>query len=212
MKTVVSLYSIVLLSLILSAPIAAQQPELDQSTFPDGHVAAVFAGGCFWCMEHPYDAVDGVIATISGYTGGTVANPTYRQVTRGNTGHYEAVLVVYDPGVVSYEELLDVFWVNIDPLDAGGQFCDRGASYRTALFYGDAEQRRLAEASRRALDESGRLGAPVVTEILSASEFYVAEEFHQDYYLKNPIRYRTYRTGCGRDARLRQLWGADAPY
>ena len=212
MKTVVSFFNIVLFSLLLTIPIAAQQPAFDFATLEDDQAAAVFAGGCFWCMEHPYDTVDGVVATISGYTGGTLTNPTYRQVTRGNTGHYEAVLVVYEPGVVSYDELLDIFWVNIDPLDAGGQFCDRGSIYRTALFYGDAEQRRAAEASRRALDESGRLRSPVVTEILSSGPFYVAEEYHQDYYLKNPIRYRTYRTGCGRDARLRQLWGADAPY
>ncbi len=211
MKTVVSFHSIVLFSLVLSMSIAAQQPAFDFSTLEDDQAVAVFAGGCFWCMEHPYDSVDGVVATISGYTGGIVANPTYRQVTRGNTGHYEAVLIVYEPGVVSYEELLDVFWVNIDPLDAGGQFCDRGSSYRTAVFYADAQQQRSAESSRDALDESGRLRAPVVTEILSARPFYVAEEFHQDYYLKNPVRYRTYRTGCGRDARLRQLWGADAP-
>ena len=212
MKTVVSLFSIVLFALMLTIPIAAQQPAFDLATLEDDQAVAVFAGGCFWCMEPPYDSLDGVVATISGYTGGTVANPTYRQVTRGNTGHYEAVLIVYEPATVSYEELLDVFWVNVDPLDAGGQFCDRGASYRTALFYGDRQERRLAEASRDALNESGRLRGPVVTEILSAAPFYVAEEVHQDYYLKNPVRYRTYRTGCGRDARLRQLWGADAPY
>jgi peptide-methionine (S)-S-oxide reductase len=191
--------------------VSAQQPAFDFSDLDNDQAAAVFAGGCFWCMEPPYDKMDGVLQTISGYTGGTVANPTYRQVTRGNTGHYEAVLIVYDPAVVTYEELLEVFWVNIDPLDAGGQFCDRGSSYLSGIFYRSADQARAARASRDQLDASQRLRAPVVTEILPAQEFYVAEEYHQDYYRKNPLRYRSYRTGCGRDARLRQLWGADAP-
>lgn len=195
----------------MTLSVTAQQPAFDFSDLDDDQAAAVFAGGCFWCMEPPYDKMDGVLQTISGYTGGTVANPTYRQVTRGNTGHYEAVLIVYDPEIVTYEELLEVFWVNIDPLDAGGQFCDRGSSYLSGIFYRSPEQARAARASRDRLDASERLRAPVVTEILPAGEFYVAEEYHQDYYRKNPLRYRSYRTGCGRDARLRQLWGADAP-
>lgn len=189
----------------------AQTEEFDFSRLAPDETAAVFAGGCFWCMEPPYDELEGVTATISGYTGGFWENPTYRQVSRDVTGHYEAVVVVYRPEEISYEELLDVFWVNIDPLDAGGQFCDRGSSYRSAIFYRDDAQRRAAEASRRELDNSERLRAPVVTEILPAEEFYVAEEFHQNYYQKNPIQYRLYRSGCGRDARLQYLWGADAP-
>ncbi len=196
----------------LTAYLTAQQPAYDFGDLGPNREAAVFAGGCFWCMEHPYDEIDGVYETISGYTGGTVANPNYRQVVRGGTGHYESVLVVYDPRRVSYEELLEIYWFNIDPVDAGGQFCDRGTPYRTGIFYRDAAQQRAAIASRDALNRSGRLPRFIVTEILEAGEFYVAEDYHQDYYIKNPVRYRTYRTGCGRDARLRQLWGADAPY
>lgn len=194
------------------APVSAQQPAFDLASLEDGQEAAIFAGGCFWCMEPPYDDRDGVVATISGYIGGTVANPTYNEVVRGRTGHYEAVLIIYEPDRISYSELLDIFWVNVDPLDAGGQFCDRGPMYRTGIFALDASQRRIAEQSKRELDASGRLRRAVVTEVMDATTFYEAEEYHQDYYLKNPLRYRTYRTGCGRDARLRQLWGADAPY
>lgn len=212
MKMYIRAYGIVFFLLATAATAFAQQPAFDMGDVPEGHAVAIFAGGCFWCMEPPYDKMDGVVETISGYTGGSVANPTYRQVVRNNTGHYEAILLVYDPDTVSYEELLDTFWVNVDPLDAGGQFCDRGDSYRTGIFALDAKQRRAAEQSIRELDESDRLRFPVVTEVMDADTFYVAEEYHQDYYRKNPLRYRTYRTGCGRDARLRQLWGADAPY
>lgn len=197
---------------VLAPALFAGQPAYDFDALPANRAAAVFAGGCFWCMEPPYDEVEGVYETISGYTGGTVANPTYQQVTRGGTGHYEAILVIYDPQRVSYEELLEIYWFNVDPVDAGGQFCDRGSSYRTAIFYRDDEQRAQAIASRDALNRSGRLPRFIVTEILQAGPFYVAEDYHQDYYLTNPLRYRTYRTGCGRDARLRYLWGADAPY
>jgi peptide-methionine (S)-S-oxide reductase len=172
---------------------------------------AVFAGGCFWCMEPPFDRLDGVLSTISGYTGGSKADPTYHEVSGGSTGHTEAVQIAYDPAKVSYQELLDVFWHNVDPLDAGGQFCDRGSQYRTAIFAEDAEQRRLAEASKEALAESGRFEQPIATEIVDASTFYPAEDYHQDYYQKNPVRYRYYRFGCGRDARLQELWGAEAP-
>ncbi|MDA3948687.1 MAG: peptide-methionine (S)-S-oxide reductase MsrA [Spirochaeta sp.] len=212
MKMLIRTYGIVFFLLATAATAFAQQPAFDMGDVPEGHAVAILAGGCFWCMEPPYDKMDGVVETISGYTGGSVANPTYRQVVRNNTGHYEAILLVYDPDTVSYEELLDTFWVNVDPLDAGGQFCDRGDSYRTGIFALDAKQRRAAEQSIRELDESDRLRFPVVTEVMDADTFYVAEEYHQDYYRKNPLRYRTYRTGCGRDARLRQLWGADAPY
>ncbi len=176
----------------------------------EGLAVATFAGGCFWCMEGPFDELPGVSSTTSGYTGGQRANPTYHEVSAGGTGHAEAVEVRYDPAQVSYEELLVVFWRNVDPLDAGGQFCDRGSSYRSAIFVHDAEQRRLAEESKRALEASGRFDRPIVTEIVEAGPFYPAEEYHQDYYRKNPIRYRFYRTGCGRDRRLRELWGESA--
>ncbi|MFW5695583.1 MAG: peptide-methionine (S)-S-oxide reductase MsrA [Alkalispirochaeta sp.] len=211
MRNKIRLMSVVVVLLAVSAPAFAQQPAFDFSSLEADEAAAVLAGGCFWCMEPPYDKLPGVVETISGYTGGSVENPTYQQVVRNNTGHYEAVLVVYRPEEISYEELLEVFWVNIDPLDDGGQFCDRGSSYRSGIFYRTSEQRRIADASKTELESSGRLRGTVVTEILPAEEFYVAEEYHQDYYRKNPIRYRTYRTGCGRDARLRQLWGSDAP-
>ena len=168
---------------------------------------ATFAGGCFWCMEPPFDELDGVISTTSGYIGGRVPDPTYEQVSAGGTGHTEAVQVVYDPARVSYQTLLQVFWRNVDPLDAKGQFCDRGDQYRTGIFYHDEEQKRLAEASRQSLDESGVLERAVVTEIIEAPVFYAAEDYHQDYYQRNPIRYKLYRHGCGRDKRLRALWG-----
>lgn len=168
---------------------------------------AIFAGGCFWCMEPPYDKLDGVLSTTSGYTGGKTQNPTYTEVSSGNSGHIEAVRVEYDPSKLSYNKLLEVFWVNIDPLDAGGQFCDRGEQYTTAIFYLTDEQMRQAEASKLALEQSGKLKAPVVTEIRPALEFYPAEEYHQDYYKKNPLKYRLYRSGCGRDRRLMELWG-----
>jgi peptide-methionine (S)-S-oxide reductase len=181
MKMLIRTYGIVFFLLATAATAFAQQPAFDMGDVPEGHAVAILAGGCFWCMEPPYDKMDGVVETISGYTGGSVANPTYRQVVRNNTGHYEAILLVYDPDTVSYEELLDTFWVNVDPLDAGGQFCDRGDSYRTGIFALDAKQRRAAEQSIRELDESDRLRFPVVTEVMDADTFYVAEEYHQDY-------------------------------
>jgi peptide-methionine (S)-S-oxide reductase len=176
---------------------------------PEETATAIFAGGCFWCMEHPFDELDGVISTTSGYTGGHVANPTYHQVSSGTTGHAEAVQVVYDPAKIGHDKLLEVFWHNVDPLDAGGQFCDRGSQYRTGIFYTTEEQRRLAEASKKALEDSGRLPAPIVTEIVEAGPFYPAEDYHQDYYKTNPVRYKFYRFTCGRDQRLEELWGAD---
>ena len=166
---------------------------------------ATFAGGCFWCMEPPFDELPGVVSTTSGYTGGRNANPTYEQVSSGTTGHAESVLVRYDPKKVSYETLLEVFWRNIDPLTANRQFCDRGPQYRSAIFYHDEEQRRLAQSSKEALN--GRFAEPIVTQIEPAGAFYPAEEYHQDYYKKNPVRYRLYRWNCGRDARLSQVWG-----
>jgi peptide-methionine (S)-S-oxide reductase len=167
---------------------------------------ATFAGGCFWCMEPPYDELEGVISSISGYIGGTTKNPTYEQVSAGMTGHTEAVEITYDPKKVSYEKLLDVFWRNIDPLTANAQFCDSGSQYRSAVFYHDQTQKTLAEASKNRLQS--RFKQPIVTEIVRASEFYPAEDYHQDYYKKNPIRYKIYRYGCGRDKRLQEVWGA----
>jgi peptide-methionine (S)-S-oxide reductase len=187
--------------------------ETDAAATPaNGQALATFAGGCFWCMEPPYDKLDGVLATTSGYIGGSKADPTYKEVSAGGTGHAEAVQVTYDPAKVSYQELLEVFWRNVDPLDAGGQFCDRGDQYRTGIFAHDAEQRRLAEASKQALEESGRFEQPIVTEIETAGPFYPAEDYHQDYYEKNPLRYNFYRWNCGRDARLEQLWGEQATH
>ena len=168
---------------------------------------AIFAGGCFWCMEPPFDALDGVISTTSGYTGGHKDNPTYKQVSRGGTGHTEAVEIVYDPTKVNYAELLDIFWHNIDPTSANGQFCDRGNQYRSEIFYLNNEQKILAENSLAALVELKPFEGEVVTGITPASTFYPAEDYHQDYYEKNPVRYKFYRYGCGRDNRLLELWG-----
>jgi peptide-methionine (S)-S-oxide reductase len=186
---------------------ATEQASGSVPPLPEGAARATFAGGCFWCMEPPFDKTPGVLSTTSGYAGGTVKNPTYRQVSAGVTGHAEAIQVVYDPKKVSYEELLEVFWRNIDPVDGGGQFCDRGSQYRTAVFYDGEEQKAAAEDSRRRLDESGLLPRKIVTEITALEAFYPAEEYHQDFYEKNPRRYSSYRAGCGRDRRLKQLWG-----
>ncbi|MDQ3387970.1 MAG: peptide-methionine (S)-S-oxide reductase MsrA [Gemmatimonadota bacterium] len=169
---------------------------------------AVFAGGCFWCVEEAFDAVEGVVSTVSGYTGGRVANPTYQQVSAGGTGHAEVVQVVYNPARVSYPQLLNVFWRNVDPLTANRQFCDRGSQYRSAIFYQGDEQRRLAEASKIALDGSGRFDTPIVTEIVPAARFYPAEEYHQNYHQKNPLRYKYYKFSCGRAKRLEEVWGS----
>jgi peptide-methionine (S)-S-oxide reductase len=170
-----------------------------------GQAKATFAGGCFWCMEPPFDKLDGVVSTTSGYAGGRKKNPTYKQVSAGGTGHTEVVQVVYDPKKVSYEKLLQVFWHNVDPLVKDRQFCDWGDQYRTAIFYNNDAERRLAEASKQAVEK--KFGKTVHTEIVPLQEFYPAEEYHQDYYVKNPLRYKFYRGNCGRDARLEQLWG-----
>lgn len=168
---------------------------------------ATFAGGCFWCMEPPYDKTKGVMSTISGYMGGHLENPTYKKISSGNTGHYEVLQVTYDPEQVSYEELLDVFWKNIDPTDGRGQFCDKGPQYRSGIFVHNEQQRKLAGESLDRLNKNKPFSGSVKTEILNATKFYPAEEYHQDYYTKNPLRYRYYRHGCGRDKRLKQLWG-----
>lgn len=168
---------------------------------------ATFAGGCFWCREHPFDEVDGVVSVTSGYTGGHTVNPTYEQVCAGETGHAEGVEVVYDPARVTYSKLLEIFWHNIDPTVKNRQFCDVGTQYRSAIFYHDEEQRRLAEDAKTALERSGRFPSTLATQLTAASTFYPAEEYHQHYYKKNPLRYRYYRTSCGRDRRLEELWG-----
>ena len=167
---------------------------------------AVFAGGCFWCVEADFEKLDGVIEAVSGYAGGTTQNPTYKQVGRGGTGHYEVAKIIYDPSKISYGELVEYFWIHVDPTDDGGQFCDRGHSYKVAVF-ADADQIKIAKASKIALQNSGRLKDPVVTPIFKSVPFYMAETYHQDYYKKNPIRYKYYRNGCRRDARIKQVWG-----
>ena len=173
-----------------------------------GTAKATFAGGCFWCMEPPYDKVPGVLSTTSGYMGGKKRSPTYEEVSTGTTGHTEVVQVVYDPEKVSYEKLLEVFWRNIDPTVRDQQFCDVGSQYRTAIFYHDEEQKRLAEASKAALEKSKPFKAPIVTPVQATGEFWPAEDYHQDYYKKNALQSKFYVTGCGRYARLDSLWGA----
>ena len=168
---------------------------------------ATFAGGCFWCMEPPFEKLDGVTEVISGYTGGKKVNPTYEEVSYGGTGHLESVQIIYDPSKITYSELLDVFWKQIDPTDPNGQFVDRGLQYRSAIFYHNDEQKSLAEKSKEELDKSGRYNKPIVTEIIQASTFYKAEDYHQDYYKKNPIRYKFYRYNSGRDQYLKKIWG-----
>ena len=168
---------------------------------------ATFAGGCFWCMEEAFDKVPGVTATISGYMGGRTKNPTYQQVSMGSTGHAEVVQIEYDPKRVTYAQLLDTFWRNIDPTQRDGQFCDHGSQYRSGIFYHGDEQRRAAEESRMALQKKQPFSGSIVTEITKAGDFYPAEGYHQDYYLKNPVRYKFYKTGCGREAQLKQVWG-----
>jgi peptide-methionine (S)-S-oxide reductase len=201
----------VLLGLAVSLPSVAAPRNEATPPAPAGLAKATFAGGCFWCMEHPFDAIDGVASVESGYTGGDRPYPTYEEVSSGGTGHAEAVEIVYDPKKVSYEKLLHVYWRNIDPLVANRQFCDAGEQYRSAIFVHDAAQRKEAEASKAALMASARFkNAPILTEIVDASTFYRAEEYHQDYYKKNPIRYNFYRNGCGRDARLQKIWGDEA--
>jgi len=167
--------------------------------------SAIFAGGCFWCVESDFDEIDGVVETVSGYIGGTLENPGYREVSAGGTGHYEAVKITYDPAKVTYDALLTAFWHSVDPTDAGGQFCDRGASYKTAIFATDEAQLRAAEVAKSEIARD--LGADIATAVLKAPTFYPAEDYHQNYYEKNPIRYKYYRYSCGRNARVKELWG-----
>lgn len=185
------------------APAAAQAATAERGE-------ALFAGGCFWCVETAFEGVPGVSAVISGFTGGAKLNPTYDEVSSGSTGHAEAVKVTFDPKVVSYAKLLDIFWHNIDPLTKDAQFCDHGTQYRSGIFYLDEAQKKAAEASKAAIESSKKLPGPIVTEISKAGTFYPAEEYHQDFYKKSPARYQSYRLGCGRDRRLQELWGKDA--
>ena len=197
-------------TVLLVAGLCAAAPAFAQSAKPTAASAtskATFAGGCFWCMEEAFDAVPGVVATVSGYMGGNTPNPTYEQVSTGRTGYAEVVQVEYDPKRVSYEQLLQAFWHNIDPTERNAQFCDHGSQYRSAIFYQGEEQKRLAETSRAALEKSKPFKGDIVTQIVPAGAFYPAEDYHQDFYRKNPLRYKYYKTGCGRAARLKELWG-----
>ena len=206
------------LSLCLALALSALSQVAAEEAAPAGPAAdvgepamletATFAGGCFWCMEVPFDVLDGVVSTTSGYTGGAVPDPDYEQVSAGGTGHAESVQVTYDPQRVSYEKLLDVFWHNIDPTVINQQFCDHGSQYRTAIFYHNDAQKQAAEASVTALAQNKPFTAPVKTELNKAATFYPAEDYHQDYYKKNPVRYKFYRYNCGRDQRLTELWGS----
>lgn len=197
MKRWLAIALLTLITWVGPVGMAAQAQDLTKATF---------AGGCFWCMEKPFDVIDGVVSTTSGYTGGTKVNPTYKQVSSGRTGHAESVQVEFDPSKVSYEALLDVFWRNVDPLDGGGQFCDRGDQYRTSIFYHSDEQKTLAEQSKAKLDDSRKFAKPIVTEVVAAETFYPAEDYHQNYYQTNANRYKFYRYSCGRDQRLANLW------
>ena len=188
----------------------ADQQGADAPTHAGRLETAIFAGGCFWCTEADFDKVSGVVSTVSGYIGGSVDEPTYEQVTTGSTGHYEAVKVSYDPERVTYEELVDHYFRTIDPTDPSGQFCDKGPSYRTAIFVDDANERQTAENEIATIDQSGVLPGPVVTKVIDASTFWPAEDYHQDYYRTNPVRYKFYREGCRRDKKLTQLWGEEA--
>lgn len=192
------------IGLLFSSALLATQPT---PPAPEGLAKATFAAGCFWCVEGPFDKLDGVVSTTSGYISGHVKNPTYKQVSAGTTGHTEAVEVVYDPKKVSYQKLLNTFWVNVDPTVNDRQFCDIGSQYRPGVFWHNAEQYELATSSTEALNKTGRFKEPVKIEITKASTFYAAEDYHQDYYLTNPARYKYYRWACGRDKRLNELWG-----
>ncbi len=212
MKFLPFVLSVFFLGIILMEPGYTKNQEREKETVMNEKNSttqkATFAGGCFWCVEADFEKVDGVIEVISGYAGGHVENPTYQQVSAGGTGHLEAVQVIYDPAKVSYKELLDIFWKHVDPTDPGGQFVDRGSQYRTAIFYHDEDQRRLAEESKRELEQSGHFKKPIATEIIKLTQFYEAEDYHQDYYRKNPLRYKLYRFNSGRDQFLKTAWNS----
>ena len=195
-----------------AAPTAQPSAVAPESVASPAPALATFAGGCFWCVEEAFEPLDGVVSVTSGYIGGHVKDPSYDAVSDGGTGHFEAVQIVFDPERISYEKLLDVLWHNVDPTDGTGQFCDKGPQYRSAIFVHDDDQRRAAETSRETLVHSASLPGKIATGILPATTFYPAEKYHQDYAAKNPIRYRFYRTSCGRDQRLHEVWGARAPH
>ena len=197
---------VLLLGILYTAQSTDKKMEDKMDTQPKMTKTAVFAGGCFWCTEADFEKVDGVIDVISGYTGGTVENPTYKQVSSGGTGHVEVIKVTYDPSRITYNELLDFFWRHIDPTDPNGQFVDKGAQYRSVIFYANQEEKELAETSKKKLAESGPFDKPIATEILPLGTFYPAEDYHQNYYKENPIRYRWYRSGSGRDRFLKKAW------
>lgn len=201
-------YSLIFIGAVFS--VFSTFSHADPSTTDSKTETAIFAGGCFWCMEPPFDKLDGVISTTSGYTAGHQKNPTYKQVSAGVTGHTEAIEIVFDPDKVSYEKLLEVFWLNIDPLNAKGQFCDYGTQYRTGIYYLDEQQQKHAEASLAGIKR--KLNKPIATEIKAATQFYPAEDYHQNYYQVNPVRYNYYRWSCGRDQRLQELWGEQAAH
>lgn len=192
--------------LLLPGVIQAKQSDMDMNMQSGNYETATFAGGCFWCVESDFDKVPGVVKTTSGYIGGHKDNPTYKEVSAGGTGHAEAVQIVFDSSKVNYQQLLDVFWHSIDPTTENSQFCDHGDQYRTAIFYHNAEQQQLAQLSKASLEKAKPFNEPVVTEISMATEFTAAEEYHQGYYKKNPLRYKFYRYSCGRDQRLEELW------
>lgn len=196
-----------LAALLCLSPLSAVAKDSADDTTVQTQVA-IFAGGCFWCVESDFDGVPGVVSTVSGYIGGHVENPTYRQVVSETSGHREAVKIEFDPAKVSYEKLLDVFWHSVDPTDAGGQFCDRGESYSTAIYTTSVEQAAVAAASKEKI--ASQVDKPIATPIVAAPMFWPAEDYHQDYYEKNPVRYKVYRLGCRRDARVRDLWGEAA--
>jgi peptide-methionine (S)-S-oxide reductase len=196
------LRSLALVSLLALTTLGAPSPGAAAE-----RARATFAGGCFWCMEVPFEGLPGVFSSTSGYSGGQKKNPSYEEVSAGITGHAESVQVEYDPAKITYEQLLDIFWHNIDPLSANGQFCDRGTQYRSVIFYRDEAQKAAALASKAKIEASGRFKKPIVTQIVAFEAFYPAEDYHQDFYKKNPFRYQTYRMGCGRDQRLKELWG-----
>jgi peptide methionine sulfoxide reductase msrA/msrB len=213
MKTILLIVLAISTGMLLTAFQKQDQQPQEESTAMNINQKnlqrATFAGGCFWCVESDFEKINGVAEVVSGYTGGQDENPTYQEVSAGGTGHAEAVQVIYDPDKVSYKELLDVFWRHVDPTDSAGQFVDRGNQYRTAIFYHDEEQRRLAEASKKELEQSGRFDKPIATEIIALETFYPAEDYHQDYYKKNPLRYKFYRSGSGRDQFLERVWGSE---
>lgn len=210
MNRIILAACLVVLAVFSVTLVLPERSGVARAADPAGTEVAIFAGGCFWCVESDFDKVPGVISTTSGYIGGKVPNPTYRQVSGGDTGHAEAVRIVYDPKSVSYERLLHVFWRTVDPVTKDAQFCDYGTQYRTAIFHLNDVQRQKALSSKAALEKSGKLKRPIVTEIVPAGAFYPAEDYHQDYYRKNPLQYNLYRFNCGRDARLEELWGKEA--